>query len=164
MTTRISARPATAPTTPPTNAGVDGELPPPEAAAAVEDEAGAPPPVLVGPPAPPTAPVPSLVLLALAEDEDEDDGDDVIEDETEEVVDDRVLVASVELRDVAVEDVLTEFEGVEKPLKKEDEDEDDAVEFELAVGVMRTGNVVTRVDPEIVCEDVTTKSMYQYRF
>lgn len=118
--------------------------------------------MLVGPPTPPTAPVPSLVPLALAEDEDVDADDDVIEDEIKEVVDDRVLVASVELKDIAVEDGLREFEGVEKPPKKEDED--DVVEFELAVGVMRTGNVVTLVEPDIVCEDVTTKSIYQYRF
>ncbi|KAL8914364.1 MAG: hypothetical protein Q9171_000994 [Xanthocarpia ochracea] len=145
----IKARPARPPTTPPTKVGVDGVLPPPDPEAAVVDEDGSPPGVPVGVPTPPPGtPVSEKVLEALAEDDEGDEEDE--ENDRVDVVDkELVLVADVKL--VVVWSRLLDV--VRSVPENEVEYE---VEFE--VGVMMTGNVVTRVEPEIVCDEVTTKA------
>ena len=145
----MSARPATAPTTLPTSVGVDGEPPPPDAAATVDDDAGMPSVVAVGPPAPPSPFVASAVFDTLAEDEVVDCN--VVEDENDELMAAALDgVRSVEFKEGVV-DVWLEVVG-----KVSDKDEGERVEVKLELGVTMTGKVVTLVDPEIVCDDVTT--------
>ncbi|KAL8706924.1 MAG: hypothetical protein Q9201_000084 [Fulgogasparrea decipioides] len=148
------AKPATPPTTPPTNAGVDGELPPPDPAAAVAEEDGALLGVPVELPTPPNPPVPPSVVVALADDEyavDEDVGEDRVE-----LVDERVLVVNEELEGVVLDVRLKEYDGVKEVLEEEEGKVVKEMEVEFDVGVIMTGDVVTWVEPELVCEDMTT--------
>ncbi|KAL8943866.1 MAG: hypothetical protein Q9211_000833 [Gyalolechia sp. 1 TL-2023] len=139
--TRIRVKPATPPTTLPTNVGVEGILSPPDPAAAAMDDVGGAPAVPVGPPKPPGAALSKPELDALAE---EDEDDKMVEDEDNVEDEERVLVANVELVDVMVDDWMRELEE----LRGDPND----VEFE--VRVTRAGIVVTRVDPETVSDEM----------
>lgn len=145
---RIKARPASPPTTLPTKVGVDGVPPPPDPETAVVDEDGLPPAVPVGVPPPPTGtPVSEKVLDALAEDDEDDDED--VENGSDVVVDrEFVLVAEVEL-------VLVWLRLLDVVRSVPENEEEYEVEFDI--GVMVTGKVVTNVEPEIVCDEVTTR-------
>lgn len=144
--TRIRVKPATPPTTLPTNVGVEGVLSPPDPAAAVVEAAGGGPAVPVGPPAAPGTPLPKLGLAALAEDED----DEIVEDEGDVEDGERVLVANVELDNVTIDDWMKEFEEV----RRDPEGVGEVSDVEFAVGVTMTGIVVIWVVPEIISDDV----------
>lgn len=145
---RIKAKPASPPTTLPTKVGVDGMFPPSDPEAAAVEEDGLPPAVPVGIPPPSTGtPVSANVLDALAEDNDEDEK---VESGSDDVVDrELVFVAKAEL-------VLVWLRlfGVVRRLPENEEE----YEVEFVVGVMMTGKVVTIVEPDVVCDEVTTSS------
>lgn len=145
---RIKAKPASPPTTLPTKVGVDGISPPSDPAVAAEEEDGSAPTVPVGVPSPPSGtPVSADVLDALAEDNDVDKD---VETGSDDVVDrELVFVAKAEL----VLDWLRLF-GIVSRVPEDEE----GYEVEFVVDVRTTGKVVTSVEPDSVCEEVTTRS------
>lgn len=130
---------------------MDGVLSPPDPAAAVVDEAGGAPAVPVGPPKPPGTPLSKLELDALVE---EDEDDKMVGDEDNVEDGERVLVANVAFEDVMIDDWMRELEEV----RRDPEGIGEVSDVEFEVGVTRTGIVVTRLDPEIVSDEVIAKN------
>lgn len=144
----IKARPASPPTTLPTKVGVDGVPPPPDPEAAVVDEDGLPLPVPVGvPPPPPGTPVSEKVLDAMGEEDEVDDAD--VENGSDDVVDRELVLAA----DVELALVWLRLLDVVRSVSENEEE----YEVEFDVGVKVTGKVVTSVEPETVCDEVTTR-------
>ena len=142
---RIKAKPASPPTTLPTKVGVDGISPPSDPESAAEEEDGSPPTVPVGVPG--GTPVSADVLEAPAEDNDVDED---VERGSDDVVD-RELVFVAKAEPVLV---WLRLFGLVRRVPEDEE----GYEVEFVDGVRTTGKVVTSVEPDSVCEEVTTTS------